>query len=167
MFYLQFSLAFDEQSWRRLTDADKGWAVINLDLAFFIQIINFGILVLVLNVLLYKPLRAALDRRRQEIDGAKEKTASVDRLVKDKVEQYEAALREARTDVSARRAELVKEALAEESSLLEKARKDAAVSLDAIRQKVVRESEDARALLRKQAEHISDEICEKILGRSL
>lgn len=141
--------------------------MINLDLAFFIQIINFGILVLVLNVLLYKPLRAVLEKRRLEIESARERAASVDRVVQEKVEQYEAGLRAAKTEVAARRAELVKEAQAEETSLIEKARKEAAASLDAIRGKVSRESDEARELLRRQVDALSGEICEKILGRSL
>ena len=145
----------------------KGKAVINLDLAFFIQIINLGILVLVLNVMLYKPLRGVLDKRRLEIEAACERTASVDQVVQEKVALYEAGLRDAKADVGARRAELLKEAQAEEAALTENARKEAAVSLESIRERVARESGEARELLRRQADALSGQICEKILGRSL
>jgi len=145
----------------------KGKAVINLDLAFFIQIINFGILVLVLNVMLYKPLRGVLDKRRLEIETASERTAAVDQVVQEKVALYEAGLRAAKAEAGARRAELLKEAQAEEAALTEKARKEAVMSLESIRERIGRESADARELLRKQADALSNEICEKILGRSL
>jgi F-type H+-transporting ATPase subunit b len=141
--------------------------VINLDLAFIIQIVNFGILVLVLNVFLYKPIRAILAQRRQEIQSARERTVTVDEQVQEKVTQYEVRLRDAKTDVAAKRAELVKEAQAEEASLLGKARHEAAASIASIRDRVAKESAEARILLKTQADALSGDICEKILGRSL
>lgn len=141
--------------------------MINLDLAFFIQVVNFGILVLVLNVMLYKPLREMLHKRRQEIEAAGERAASVDRVVQEKVALYEARLHEAKSEAGARKAELVKGAQAEEASLIDKARKEAAASLESIRGRVAQESGEARVLLRQQAEALSGDICEKILGRSL
>lgn len=141
--------------------------MINLDLAFFIQLVNFGILVLVLNVLLYRPLRAILQKRRLEIETAGERAAAVDQDVQEKMSRYEERLRSAKVEAGARKSELVKEALAEESVMMEKARKDAAASLGSIRERVARESVEAREMLRKHAEMLSVEICEKILGRSL
>lgn len=141
--------------------------MINLDLAFFIQIINFGILVLVLNIFLYRPLRAVLAKRREEIAASRDRASAVDQQVQEKVAQYEARLRDAKAEVGAKRAELVKEALAEEASLLEKARTEAAASVAAIRERIARESAEARVMLQKQAQSLSGDICEKILGRSL
>jgi F-type H+-transporting ATPase subunit b len=141
--------------------------VIELNLAFVVQAINFGILVLVLNIFLYKPIRKILADRRQVIDSAREKAASVDLEVQEKMARYEARLHQAKTEAAGRRAEALKEAQAEETALLEKARKEAAGSLDSIRTKVAKEAADARALLKQQAEALSGDICEKILGRSL
>lgn len=141
--------------------------MINLDLAFFIQIINFGILVLVLNLFLYKPLRAVLAKRREEIESSRERTGAVDQQVQEKVAQYEARLRDAKAEVGAKRAELVKEAQAEEATVLDKARAEAAASVASIRERIAKESADARTMLRQQAQVLSGDICEKILGRSL
>ena len=141
--------------------------MIELNLAFVIQVINFGILVLVLNIFLYKPIRKVLAERREVIDGAREKAASVDLEVQEKMAQYETKLRDAKADAGARRAESLKQAQAEETAVLEKARKESAESLASIRAKVAKEAADARELLKKQAEALSGDICEKILGRSL
>jgi len=141
--------------------------VITLDLAFAVQIVNFGLLVLVLNVFLYKPIRALLAQRRQEIQSARERAVSVDEQVQAKVAEYEARLQQAKVDVGARRAELVKEAQGEEAALLNKARQDAAASIASIRERVAKESAEARILLQKQVDALSGDICEKILGRSL
>ncbi len=141
--------------------------MIELNLAFFVQILNFGILVLVLNIFLYKPIRKVLADRRQVIDGAREKSAAVDLEVQDKMAQYEARLRDAKAEASVRKAEALKQAQAEETAVLEKARKEATESLGSIRARVAKDAADARALLKQQAELLSGDICEKILGRSL
>ena len=141
--------------------------MIDLNLAFFVQVVNFGILVLVLNIFLYKPIRKVLADRRQVIDGAREKAAAVDLEVQEKMALYEVRLRDAKADANARRAEFLKQAQIEETSVLEKARAEATASLGSIRDRVSKEAADARTLLKQQAELLSGDICEKILGRSL
>jgi F-type H+-transporting ATPase subunit b len=141
--------------------------VIELNVAFFVQVVNFGILVLVLNIFLYKPIRKVLADRRQVVDGAREKAAAVDLEVQEKMAQYEVRLRDAKAVAAERRAESIKQAQAEETSVLEKARAEATVSLGTIRDRVAKEAADARILLKQQAELLSVDISEKILGRSL
>jgi F-type H+-transporting ATPase subunit b len=141
--------------------------VIELNLAFFVQVVNFGILVLVLNIFLYKPIRKVLADRRQVVDGAREKAAAVDLEVQEKMALYEVRLRDAKAVATERRAESIKQAQAEETSVLEKARAEAAASLGTIRDRVAIEAADARILLKQQAELLSIDISEKILGRSL
>jgi len=141
--------------------------VIELNLAFVFQLINFGILLLILNIFLYKPLRKVLADRRQVIDSARDKAASVDREVQEKMASYEARLQGAKTEAAGLRAAAFKQAQAEETVLIEKARSQASDSLNSIRSKVAKESVEARTVLITQAEALSDEICKKILGRSL
>jgi F-type H+-transporting ATPase subunit b len=141
--------------------------VIELNLAFFVQAVNFGILVLVLNIFLFKPIRKVLADRRQVVDGAREKAAAVDLEVQEKMALYEIRLRDAKAEATGRRAESLKQAQAEETWLLEKARTEATASLGTIRDRVAKEAADARSLLKQQAELLSGDICEKILGRSL
>lgn len=141
--------------------------MIELNLAFVVQLINFGILVLVLNIFLYKPIRKVLSDRRKVIDSAREKALAVDEEVREKMARYEARLREAKIEAGAIRAESLKQAQSEEAAVLEKARKEASSSLSSIRGRVAQEAVNAGELLKKQAEVLSGDICEKILGRSL
>jgi F-type H+-transporting ATPase subunit b len=141
--------------------------VINLDLAFVIQLINFLVLILVLNIFLFKPIRKVLAERQGEISAAKARAEGVDREVQEKMAQYEAKLREVKSQASDERATLIKEAQTEEASILDKARKEATDSLATIKNKVAKEATDAKALLQEQAKALSLEICEKVLGRSL
>ena len=141
--------------------------MISIDFAFVIQMLNFGVLLLILNVFLYKPIRKVLADRSQVISSAQEKAASVDLEVQEKMSRYEARLNDAKSEAAGLRAAAFKQAQMEETTLLNNARKQASESLGSIRDKVAKESAEARALLTKQAEALSGDICEKILGRSL
>lgn len=141
--------------------------MITLDLAFVIQIVNFLLLLFILNTFLYKPIRKALADRAAEINGARQRADSVDAEVQKKVDAYEARMREVKAQAAAERAAMKKGAEAEEQALLDKARTEANAAIDAIKDKVARETAAARELLGKQALVLSSDICEKVLGRSL
>jgi F-type H+-transporting ATPase subunit b len=141
--------------------------VINLDLSFVIQLINFLVLILILNAFLYKPLRKVLADRGEQLSGAKAKAEEVDRDVQEKMAQYESRLREIKAKASEERAARIKEAHSEESALVEKSRSEAAASLASIKSRVAAEAAAARELLKVQSRELSLEICEKVLGRSL
>ena len=141
--------------------------MINLDLTFFIQAANFLILMFILNMFLYRPIRKILAYRNSQISGAKLRTAEVDADVQEKVALYETRLREVKGEANEQRESMKKAALAEEASLIDKARIDAADSLAAIKNRVAKEAADAKTLLNEQARSLSLEICEKVLGRSL
>lgn len=141
--------------------------MINLDLAFVIQLINFLVLVLILNIFLFKPIRKVLADRNGELAAAKAKAEAVDKDVQEKMAEYESRLRAVKGEAGNERTTLIKEAQAEEAAVLEKARKEAAESLAAIKERIAREAADAKVLLQEQARTLSLEICEKVLGRSL
>lgn len=141
--------------------------MINLDFSFVFQLVNFLLLMLILNIFLFKPIRKVLAERNAEISGAKEKSAAVDKEVQEKHAIYEARMREIKARATDERSGLRKEAQVEEVAILDKARKDATDTLSAIKSKVAKESADARQLLKEQAVSLSSEICEKVLGRSI
>ena len=141
--------------------------MIELNLAFFVQLLNFILLIFILNTFLYKPIRKILSDRRQVIESARERTVSVDLEVQEKIALYEARLREVKAEAANMRANALKQAQAEESILLEVARQEAMARLGTIRSRIAAESSEAKKMLAIQAEALSGEICEKILGRSL
>lgn len=141
--------------------------MINLDIAFVFQLVNFLVLVLLLNAFLFKPIRKQIADRAAEINGAKLKSAAVDQEVQDKLASYEARMREIRTGAADERGVLKREALGQEAAILEKARTESAATLSSIKEKVAGEAREARRLLKESAESLSADICEKVLGRSL
>ncbi len=140
--------------------------VINLDFTFVFQVINFLVLMIVLNIFLYKPIRKAIADRAATVDGARQRAEAVDSEVQEKVAQYEAHLKEAKGKAGEERSALRAAALAEEAAALEAARKEADSTLATIRETVAREAAEARTMLQEQARVLSKDICEKVLGRS-
>lgn len=141
--------------------------MIDIDLAFVIQLINFLVLLAVLNVLLYKPIRKVLAERQGKIADARSRAEGVDQDVQAKMAEYEARLKEMKSGAADERSVLVKEAQAEESTILDAARKDASATLASIKERVAKEAAAARTILQEQAKLLSVDICEKVLGRSL
>ncbi len=70
--------------------------MIKLDWTLILQFVNFMILMAVLNALLFKPLRAALQARKETIEGSKAKVQDIDEQVQAQIARYEAQLQEAR-----------------------------------------------------------------------
>lgn len=145
----------------------RGGSVINIDLSFLIQLINFLVLLAVLNILLYKPIRKVIAERQGKITDARSRAESVDQDVQAKMAEYEARLKEMKSGAADERGLLVKEAHVEEAAILESARKDASDTIAAIKARVAKEAADARTILQEQAKLLSVDICEKVLGRSL
>lgn len=141
--------------------------MINIDLSFLIQLINFLVLLAVLNILLYKPIRKVIAERQGKITDARSRAESVDQDVQAKMAEYEARLKEMKSGAADERGLLVKEAHVEEAAILESARKDASDTIAAIKARVAKEAADARTILQEQAKLLSVDICEKVLGRSL
>ncbi len=141
--------------------------MISIDLAFIVQFVNFLLLMLLLNFLLYKPVRKILADRDAETAAARERTAAVDREVQEKMELYEMKLHQTKAGAQEEKTKVINMAREEEAALIESARSDAAVTLSTIQGQVAAQAQDARKYLREQAEFISREICEKVLGRSL
>lgn len=141
--------------------------MINIDLAIVIQLVNFLVLMLVLNIFLYKPIRKVLAERQGRIAEAKARAEGVDQDVQEKMAEYEARLKVMKSGAADERGTLLKEAQAEEGAILEAARKEAGEALAAIKARVAKESADAKVLLQEQAKVLSVDICEKVLGRSL
>ena len=114
--------------------------MINLDLSFVIQLINFLVLILILNIFLYKPIRKVLSERHAQLSGAKARAAQVDEDVARQMADYEDRLKAMKAETGAERGELKKDAQVQESAILDKARTEATQHLESIKAKVAKEA---------------------------
>jgi F-type H+-transporting ATPase subunit b len=91
--------------------------VIKLDWTLFLQFVNFMVLMVVLNALLFKPLRAALQARREAIEASRTKVQDIDEQVQAQIARYEAQLQEARQQGALERSTLRKAGQEEEARI--------------------------------------------------
>jgi F-type H+-transporting ATPase subunit b len=140
--------------------------MISIDLTVVFQFVNFLVIMVVLNIFLYKPIRKVLADREKEIADAHERAVSVDREVQEKMELYEMKLRQTTAMAAEEKSKAIQKAREEEAATIDKARKEAADVVATIQKRVAVEAEEAGRFLKEQAQTISREICEKVLGRS-
>lgn len=141
--------------------------MIKLDWTLFLQFANFMILMAVLNALLFKPLRAALQARREAIESSKAKVHDIDEQVQAQIARYEAQLQEARLQGAQERATLRKAGQEEEARILGAANQTAAEKLQTIKEQIQGEAGTARQALRDETEDLAREIAGKVLGRAI
>jgi F-type H+-transporting ATPase subunit b len=145
----------------------RGKTVIKIDWTLFLQFVNFIILMAVLNALLFKPLRAALQARKATIEDSRAKVQDIDEQVQAQIARYEAQLQEARKQGALERAALRKTAQEEESRILAEAKQKSGVKLQTIKEQIQAEAVSARQALRKETETLAKEIAGKVLGRAI
>ena len=141
--------------------------MIKLDWTLLLQFVNFMILMAVLNALLFKPLRAALQARRETIEGSRAKVQDIDEQVHAQIARYEAQLQQARLQGGQERQVLRKTAQEEEARILGAANQKSAEKLQVIKEQIQEEANTARQTLRNETEAIAKSIAGKVLGRAI
>ncbi len=136
--------------------------MLDINFTFFIQFLNFVVLMFILNVLLFKPVIAFMARRKAMIDQTLEEGRTAETAADEILKRYHDILAGARSAADARFAE-VQVAIEEghRGHLAEAERRaDATVS--------IRETgENVREDLRGQAQALAEAIAQKVLGRSV
>ena len=141
--------------------------MIEINWTIWLQFANFFVLMAVLNVLLYRPLREVMNRRRETVDGSRLKARELEETIAEKMERYRARLQEARSKGAQEKAELRKEAAEKEAAVLGEARQEAADRLQSIKNRIAAEAEEAARALKSEAQTLANQVAGKVLGRSL
>ncbi len=141
--------------------------MISLNWTLILQFINFIVLLYLLNRILFQPLRAVMDKRRETIEGSHARARDLQADIDDKMNRYQQQLSEAKKLANDERAELRKLAVEEETKMIATAQSNASGRMDQIREQVGQESTRASQTLKKQSAALAQQIATKILGRSL
>jgi len=141
--------------------------VISLDWTIFLQFANFVILMAILNILLYRPLRKMLSSRRETIDGSKETVRSLEEQIEEKMTRYEEKLQAAKLQGNQEKAALRQAAATEEAGIIGSARDEATQRLQAVKDQVAAAAVTASQQLKGDAQGLAAEIATKIMGRAL
>ena len=141
--------------------------MIDIDWTLFAQIINFLLLVFLLNVVLFRPIRKALKDRQArllaqetEINVLTDKGRSLEDEIRDE-------LAAARRDGAGARESLKQEGAQAEATLLEEVKRQAELEWATVEKKIKADMAKARASLQTQAQSFAQLLATKILGREL
>jgi F-type H+-transporting ATPase subunit b len=141
--------------------------MIDLDWTLFAQIINFLILVFLLNLVLFKPIRQGLKNRQarladfaSEVDGIQSQGQGVQ-------SQVQESLAEARRQGVGQREKLRQEGSQSEASLLEQVKREVDEEWARVEKKIKEDMGKARKTLQGQAKSFAQNMAAKILGREV
>ena len=139
--------------------------MINVNATLIVQIINFLILMFILNRILLKPIRNIIERRSRKIDDEVKQLENLQQETKELVEKCMSVEKKARKDASEQSNLLRKEASDKAEEIFNRAKDD----ISGIREEADREIdskiEEASRSLKKFASELAEELTEKVIGR--
>jgi F-type H+-transporting ATPase subunit b len=137
------------------------------DGSLIIQIANFLLIIWILNLILYRPIRNILRQRKEKIEGLELRieTYNEDALKKD--DAFASGIQEARAKGLKEKETLLQAAAEEEKQVIADVNSKAQAELVEIRAKIVKDAEAARASLQEKVDEFANDICQKILGRKV
>ncbi len=141
--------------------------MIDLDITLLVQIINFLVLMFILNIVLYKPLMNIMEERQRRIDETNNEARILEETIEKKIADYEERLRQARSEAVEQREEIKQQGVDAAKGILAQARNEVSEMIQGFKAKVESEKEEALKTLKRQTFQIAVEIAEKVLGRSV
>ncbi len=136
------------------------------DISLVYQMINFLVLLYVLNLVLYRPIRKVLLERKAKIEGMH---TGAEKAAGDLVageDAYKNGLKKARAEGLVKKDAFIEEASGEETEIIDRINKKAQANLAEIKKQVADETEQARKSLEGEVEAYAKAIGERILGRA-
>ncbi len=141
--------------------------MINLDITLVIQMINFLILLFVLNLILFRPIRKIIKERNQIVDTFNSDIASLTDSAQESMDQFELKIQEARKEGVARVQRMKDEGEEAEVELIAATTQEVQAKIEEARNKVAADIQEARTQLQTQVQAFSVAVTEKILGRNI
>jgi F-type H+-transporting ATPase subunit b len=141
--------------------------MIDIDKTLLIQIVNFLVLLIALNFILFKPLRKVMQEREQGISAAFGDAKAAQDRMQSRLENYNASLAETKQKAATAYNTMYQQGLDGQRDMIAAERAKAGEALDKARAEIAATSAAARADLRKEAERLSQEITAKLLGRAV
>jgi F-type H+-transporting ATPase subunit b len=141
--------------------------MVSVDGSLFIQIVNFLVLIGILNVILYKPIRNVLLQRKEKISGLEGDIDQFQKEAQEKADAFSSGIKDARVKGLKEKDALIQTAADEEKKIIAKINEKAAAELSSVREKITNDAENARKTLLKDVDVFAGEITQKILGRAV
>jgi F-type H+-transporting ATPase subunit b len=141
--------------------------MIDINITLLWQIANFIVLLIVLNFILFKPIRQVMREREQVISSAFGDAKAAQERMQNILEQYNVSLAEAKQKAVTTYNTIYQQGLDAQRDMISAERAKAGELLDKARGEITAASSAARADLKKEAERLSQDITAKLLGRAV
>lgn len=141
--------------------------MVSLDYSLGIQIINFLLLIFILNLLLYKPILGLIEKRKKQFEESETEIKRLQTTVEEKMTAYEEKLRQAKTAAIEQKNEIIRQGAEEARSVTDAVRAEIPGMMERFQTKMAVEIDAANKILADHSRQLSVEIAEKILGRSI
>ncbi len=141
--------------------------MIDINTSLFIQLANFILLLIILNFILFKPIRQIMQEREQGISSAFGDAKNAQERMQKLLDQYNVSLAEAKQKAAATYNTIYQQGLDAQRDMISAERTKAGEALDKARGEIVSASAAARADLKREAERLSQDITSKLLGRAV
>jgi F-type H+-transporting ATPase subunit b len=135
------------------------------DYTLLIQMGLFLSLILVLNILLYKPILSIIERRKKQLEESENEIKLFNESVEKRVAEYEEKLRQAKIKGSEIKKEIIQEGVNQAKNIVDVVRNEIPVLTRDFQQKMDKEVEKAKLILDSHSKELSLEIARKVLGR--
>jgi F-type H+-transporting ATPase subunit b len=136
-------------------------------MTLLVQMVNFLILIVLLQRFLYKPLTQFLATRADGIKRSLEEAKAAREAAAKAQQEYEARIAATRREAAALRESAVREVEEERQRLLKVSRDEAARLLTEAKAQIEQEVKRAKAELRAEVVGLSLGVAERLIGRSL
>ena len=141
--------------------------MIELNWTFFVQVLNFLILMFILNKILYKPILRVLDERDERIVGGREKAKELIVESDTILNSYNGKLQVAKIDALGTKNTARKEASDQANVIIGEARERAGGIISQVQQDMAREIERVQKELEPEVDIMAANIAQQILGRKV
>ncbi len=142
-------------------------AMVDINISLLYQLINFIVLLVALNFILYRPVLAIMRERQQTIGGAFSDAKTAQEKINSLLEQYNASLADAKQKATGAYNTLYQQGLDVQRDTIAAERTKASGLLDQARAEIASASTAAKADLKKEAEKLAQDISAKLLGRAV
>jgi F-type H+-transporting ATPase subunit b len=141
---------------------------LGINLGYLIsQIINFGLLAVLLYFVAYKPILRMIDERSARIKQGLDDAEQASRRAAEMEKEFEQRLAEARKEGQEIVAQATQMSEKARQEILATAREEARAQVEKAKEEISRERDLAMAELRQQVADLSLSISEKVIGESL
>ena len=142
-------------------------AIIDLDISVVFQLALFLVLLVVLNKLVFRPLLALFQQRRDETDGRREEALRAANEAEDLLDSYGSSMAEATAEGMAVRSKVRDEAVRREAEVVAEARSETAAWYEGELAQFSVELEQARSEAHAGVSRLSVELVDLLVSRSV